>query len=111
MLSEYAAYRVGKAAGRRRSCYDDVRNDTEYQVFEFFVIMAWVIMVFIWPIHLGHWLTRVFGNPLIAIVVASTVGLIALATMVGYVVVGFFYASIWLGAFIENGKRREQMFD
>ena len=109
MISEYVAYRVGRSVGRRRACYDDLRYDTEYQVFEFFVIMAWVVMVFAWPIHLGRWLYRAFGNVWIAVGLATLIGLIALATMAGYIIFGFLYASIWLGVFIENGKRKVLM--
>jgi hypothetical protein len=107
VISEYVAYRIGKSAGKRRA-FDDVRYTTDYQIFEFLVIVRWFAMVVIWPIHLGKWIFRACGKPWIVIAVSTVIVVTGLILPVGYLLVGLLYASIWLALFIEEGKRQEE---
>lgn len=64
-----------------------------------------------WPIHLGVILTRWGLHVVVSILVATIAGVIALATGVGYVLIGVVYAGVWLAVLIDRGTRAEQEFD
>lgn len=106
MIGFLLGYSVGKSAVRSRSRRE--ARPLGYEEFEFFVIMSALVVGAAWPVHLGYTLTKWGLHVAWAVVVATLVGLIALATGAGYILVGVVYAGIWLGILIDRGRRAEE---
>ena len=75
------------------------------------VLLSALIVGAGWPIHLGFVLTRWGVHVVASILIATIAGVIALATGVGYVIIGIVYSGIWLAVLIDRGSRAEKQFE
>lgn len=104
MISEFFAYRVGRAAGRTRR-----RREIQpegYQEFEAALLLTAAGLALIWPIHFGVKLAQWRAPVALAVIVALIVGVLGLATGWGYVVIGFIYSGIWVSSLILRSQSR-----
>lgn len=106
MLGFLIGYSVARSQNRAAQRRRDLPPG--YSEWEFFILVQTCLVGAIWPIHLGFQLTR-WGLPVVwSISIATICGIIALATGVGYLLVGILYAGFWLAALIERGVREEE---
>ena len=110
MIGLFLAYTAGKSVQRNRARREQLPPD--YETFEFLVIMAWIVLVAAWPVHFGYWLAKKGMHWAWASVTATFVTLMVLAIgMTAFLVVGLVYATIWFGAFLEQGLKAEREAD
>ena len=102
MISEFFAYRAGRAAGRARRRRE---NQPEgYQEFETALLLTAAGIAFIWPIHFGIKLAQWRVPVVLAVIAAIVAGVLGLATGWGYVVIGFIYSGIWVAMLITKSS-------
>ncbi len=107
MIGLFLAYTAGKSVQRSRARRTDLPEG--YGTFEFLVIMAWIALVAAWPVHFGYWLAQKGMHWAWASATATFVTVMVLAIgATAYLIVGLVYATIWFGAFLEQGLRAEE---
>ena len=110
MIGLFLAYTAGKSVQRSRARRAELPEG--YGTFEFLVIMAWIVLVAAWPVHFGYWLAKKGMHWAWASVTATFVTLMVLAIgITAFLVVGLVYATIWFGAFLEQGLKAEREAD
>ena len=110
MIGLFLAYTAGKSVQRSRARRAELPEG--YGTFEFLVIMAWIVLVAAWPVHFGYWLAKKGMHWAWASVTATFVTLVVLAIgITAFLVVGLVYATIWFGAFLEQGLKAEREAD
>jgi len=106
MIGFLIGYGVGRSRAQSRARREELPEG--YGTFEFMVITSSLFVGACWPVHLGFVLTRWGLHVAWSVVIATVVGIIALATGVGYVIVAILYAGIWLAVLIDKGTREEE---
>lgn len=105
MIGFLLGYGVARSQAKSRARREALPEG--YSEFEFVVILSSLFVGAIWPIHLGFKLTAWGLHVAWSVVIATLVGVIALATGAGYVVIAVVYAGIWLAFLIDRGTREQ----